>query len=122
MRTDTHAATLRSAANDADADVDRLFDALTSPRRRFVLARLQDASKPMALADLADDIARWELDASAVDVSDDSREAIYVSLHHVHLPKLVEAVLVYYDRDDATVETTDTGEKLASLESLPLVE
>lgn len=121
MRTDQYAATLRSAAADVDTDVDLLFDSLTSPRRRFVLVRLQNASQALGLTELAEEIACWELDTPCADVSEDTLEAIVVSLHHVHLPKLTDAGLVAYDREHSTVDTTDGGEELASLECLPRV-
>lgn len=122
MHTDKQARTLQSAAAEVDVDVDRLYDVLTSPRRRFLLAHLQEAGSPQELDALADAVAHWELDSETATVPEDTHKAITVSLHHVHLPKMVEAGLLTYDHDSATVDTTSDGDQLASLECLPLVD
>lgn len=122
MRTDQHAPTLQSAAADIAVDVDLLFDALTSPRRRYVLAHLQQAESALALSDLATDVAHWELDSETASVPEDTRKAIYVSLHHVHLPKLADAGLLTYDQETETVDTTAAGQELTTLDCLPHVD
>jgi len=121
MHTDQQAATLQSAADEVDLDVDLLFEALTSPRRRFVLARLQQAGSPLGLSDLADDVACWELDCETP-VPNDTKQGIYVSLHHIHLPKLSDAGLIRYDQDTSTVETTEAGENFAGHDCLPRID
>lgn len=91
---------------------DELLRVLADRRRRYVLQCLKTAKTPMALADLADDLVRWELDAEPTAVQDE-RERIYISLYHHHLPKLAEHDLVSFDLNQKLVSlgeaATDLG-------------
>ena len=75
---------------------------LASDRRRTVLAALTDTVGPIELDCLAARVAEAEPDGSG-DPGDDTRRTVAVSLHHVHLPKLVEAGLLRYDYDSRWV-------------------
>lgn len=78
-----------------DADV---FRVLRNRRRRYVLYRLKTSKTPMALADLADELVRWETDTSPSAVQD-MRERVYTSLYHCHLPELANKGLIDFDTD-----------------------
>lgn len=84
-------------ATDVDAEyLSELFDVLSHQRRRYTLYCLWTYDTPMALADLTDEIVRFEVDAEPTAVPD-IREQVYVHLYHRHLPKLHEADLVTFD-------------------------
>lgn len=87
--------------------VNSVYDCLSHPRRRYALHRLIEAGEPLALADLAADVAASETDLKAGEVPTDTVENVHVSLHHVHVPKLAAASLVRYDTDRKVVELLD---------------
>lgn len=118
MRNDRSIAEI-AAADDIDLDVGALFDVLSSPRRRYVLANLQRCEEPTALADLAKDVCAWELGCDPSDVPPGRDEPVRVSLYHSHIPKMVDAGLLAYEGDRRTVCATDTALKLRDLEHLP---
>lgn len=89
---------------------DELFDALASDPRRAILAVLEERTSGTSTD--ADAITVEALaDAVGSDESDDGTAAFRaadstrmdIALHHRHLPKLAEAGLVDYDRDEGTV-------------------
>lgn len=94
---------------------DSAFAALASERRRTVLRCLQTADAPVAMADLARDVVARERDAHARDVPEEAIERVYVSLHHVHLPKLADEGYLRYDDNRTSVVLTDDAELLESI-------
>ncbi|GAA0196514.1 hypothetical protein ACFFQF_32930 [Haladaptatus pallidirubidus] len=91
------------------AGLDRVYDALTDRRRRYILHCLKRSRTPMALADIADSIVRWETNEEPVDVPAE-RERIYVSLYHYHVPKLADANLVSFDVPKKRVSLCESDE------------
>ncbi|GAA0259055.1 hypothetical protein ACFFQF_23575 [Haladaptatus pallidirubidus] len=90
-----------------DGSLNLLFDALSDKRRRYALYCLNYHQTPMALADLATEIARYEYDADTrTEIPDGETKSIYTTLHHNHLPRLAEANLVMYDSTTHTAELT----------------
>lgn len=85
-------------ATDPDS-LDDLFDLLSNRRRRHLLRCLDEYDDPMALADLADEIAAKEYDAPITETSAKEVKRIYVSLYHNHVPKLEEAGIVRYSQE-----------------------
>ena len=77
---------------------DDLLDALSHRYRRYVLVRLTASDSPIALADLATEIAAWHARSGADDSPPESEE-VYLSLVHVHVPKLVDVGAVDIDSD-----------------------
>ena len=72
----------------------------------------------MALADLAEYIALRENEETLSEIPKEEAQAISTSLHHVHIPKLVDAGAVEYDQDRNQVrvsESTDLVEQVLSL-------
>lgn len=104
----------------ADADtIDRstLHGLLSSERRRHVLGCL-DEHGPMALPDLADEVAEREHDAALSQVPEDAVLKTYLSLYHTHVPKLTNGGVVRYDQDRDTVALAadvDTPDDVSSL-------
>lgn len=103
----------------ANEDADVLFDALSHPSRRFVLARLDEADSAMALADLACDLATRERGGERAAVPDDAIESAQIALYHVHVPKLADAGVVEFEPEHRTVALADGGSDLAAHPALP---
>lgn len=105
----------RDGGNDSDSDsgsgfdfdsdsLDRLFDALSDPHRRYAIDYLHDQSQPVSLERLAAAVAAREA-GRAIEGGFERRIAL--KLHHVHVPKLEEAGLV--ERSAAGIELTEAA-------------
>jgi hypothetical protein len=79
-------------ADLSESDRHRL---LASERRRLALSVLSERSSPVALEELADEIARRETDLDENDA--ESVKRVRTTLHHVHLPKMSDRDLLEYD-------------------------
>lgn len=99
----------RAGTGSQQPSVDELFEILSHERRRAVLATLSD-HQSVAVESLAADVAACESDDSPAVPSESLVDEVHVTLHHVHLPKLDDAGLVDYDRDEKTVETTSAAD------------
>ena len=86
---------------------DLVFDILSSPRRRYVLYYLRTVGEPVALNDLAEQVAAWENETEVDELSDQERKRVYVSLYQTHIPKLDSVGIVDYDQQSGMVELTD---------------
>lgn len=80
------------------SDRPTVIDVLADGRRRRILAVLLGQSAPVSVEDLAADLAAE---------TGSERRALGVELVHRHVPALVEADLVAWDREAGTVTTTD---------------
>lgn len=90
--------------DSAPPDPDALFEILAHERRRHALRRLRTREGAVALADLADEVARLERDAeSGVEVPRENVERIRADLYHRHVPKMADAGVVDYDRESDVV-------------------
>lgn len=90
---------------------DELFSVLANRRRRYVLYCLKTSKTPMAVADVADALVRWETDESPPAVQE-TRERVYISLYHCHLPKLADADLISFDINQKLVDLREDGKDL----------
>ncbi|PGF18366.1 hypothetical protein CP556_14740 [Natrinema sp. CBA1119] len=81
---------------------DVLSDILSHKRRRFALYCLERYQTPMALADLADEVARLEYDAATLpQIPGEDVKEIYLDLYHSHIPKMEDASFIkYYQEED----------------------
>ncbi|WP_262177588.1 DUF7344 domain-containing protein [Haloarcula laminariae] len=89
--------------NNTELTRDRIFDILSSPRRRYVLYFLRTEPNPIQLTDLAEHVAAWENDTTVEELSTQQRKRVYVSLYQTHLPKLADSGLVNYDEESGDV-------------------
>lgn len=89
---------------------DELGDLLADRHRRYVLHCLATSETPMALADLADELVRWETDTLPTAVQE-QRERVYVSLYHCHLPKLASSGLVSFDINRKLVDLREDADE-----------
>jgi hypothetical protein len=94
---------------------DSALEILSNERRRCVLQCLLSVDNPMALADLADEVAALENGTGTTDVSREGAKDVYVSLYHADIPKLADADIVDYDRVRNTVTLTRNAAELCPL-------
>jgi hypothetical protein len=88
-----------------DVSRDELFQLLSSQRRRFALHACRTARTPVALSDLAQQVAAWEYGKDRDAVTAEERRRVYTSLQQTHLPALDEAGIV--DVEDKQVSLAD---------------
>ncbi|WP_323190167.1 hypothetical protein [Halostella sp. PRR32] len=88
-------------------DVDAVFECLSHTRRRYAIRCLREYEEPMALADLADEIAVRENGSPITEIPADDVKRIYLSLYHNHLPKLDSAGIARYDQEGDMVRLAD---------------
>jgi hypothetical protein len=82
---------------------DTVFDILSNPRRRYVLYYLRQEGGPVQLTRLAEHVAAWENETEVESLDDQQRKRVYVSLYQTHVPKLADAGVVEYDKDQGSV-------------------
>ncbi|ELZ30444.1 hypothetical protein C474_11546 [Halogeometricum pallidum JCM 14848] len=87
---------------DASA-LDERLEALSHRRRRHVLQCLEEGRTPLTLAELANEVAKRDRDATQSGISAEEVEKVRVVLYHLHLPKLRDADLVAYDRENDSI-------------------
>ncbi|SFF92127.1 hypothetical protein SAMN04488063_0803 [Halopelagius inordinatus] len=86
----------------------RALGALANARRLLVLLSLKENETPMSLDALATDVAMRETDFPDEDLSDDHIDSVLLSLHHVHIPKLVsEDIVAFHEDEDHVALTAD---------------
>lgn len=110
-----------AAVSDLDVETDVLFDVLSDSRRRFVIACLRKYATPMALGDIADELAIWEHDAEITEIPAAEVTSIYASLYHMHIPKLADAGIVEYSQERDAVTLTESGDEFDPFVDLPAV-
>ncbi len=106
---DTGTDVLEAEREDA---LDAYFTVLSNQRRRHVVDCLQEHRNPMALSDLADEVAVREHDSPVTEIPAEEVSEIQISLYHVHVPKMEDAGLVDYDQDDDLVTLVEDGQEL----------
>lgn len=104
MTTKTPIDSPRSSRTDALSASD-VFPLLADDRRRNVLHYLSHQVGTVSIGELAEQLAIWEDDPTY-----DHYERILTSLHHSHLPQLVDGGLVRYDSEQETVDGLDAIE------------
>ena len=85
------------------AGLNETFGLLEHPYRRYVLYHLTTESTTETIASMAAAIALWDDDVTGTD-----RTTIETCLHHIHLPKLVEAGLITLGAKGNAIELNST--------------
>lgn len=91
---------------------DRVFDILSSARRRAILRYLMEHADrdEFSVQELTTEIAAWEHDVTVDQLSPDQRKRVYVSCYQTHLPKLADADIIEFDRDQGIIRPTPRAE------------
>ncbi|WP_266077833.1 DUF7344 domain-containing protein [Haladaptatus caseinilyticus] len=91
---------------------DQVFEVLKSPRRRYALYFLRREGGTVELSDLTEQVAAWENDTTPTELTSDQRKRVYISLYQTHLPKLDDARIIEYDREDGVVSLSRRAREL----------
>ncbi|USZ73557.1 DUF7344 domain-containing protein [Natronosalvus halobius] len=83
-------------------ELEFVYEALAHPRRRYLCYSLLSSSR-WTLPELATKLVAWERDIPEADVAGFDRDEMYVSLHHAHVPKLVELDIIEYETGDEAI-------------------
>lgn len=94
-----------------DRPLDTIYELLANHCRRYAVSCLNEHTSPMALADLANEVAVRENGNSTTEVSAEKVKDIYISLYQVHIPKLEEANVVRYSQEEDTVALSEEARK-----------
>ena len=83
--------------NDANASrMEAACSLLAESERRFLLYQLAE-HRDANLEDVVTGIAAWELDEDPALIEKETRQRVYVSLVHNHLPRLADYGIIEYD-------------------------
>lgn len=82
---------------------------LTDQTRRQICAILMTPDPPLAVRDLAAELAARLLDVPPREVSAEQRRKRVIQLHHHQLPKLADHGLIEYSRSCHTIRLTTAG-------------
>lgn len=93
--------------SDSDLSVSTIFDLLGNHRRRYMLYYLSRKVGAVSLEEVAEGIALREGEPTR-----NRFERICTGLHHTHLPMLVDASVVRYDRDAGTITLLEAASQL----------
>lgn len=86
---------------------ERILGIVAEPRNRAVLSILNEAARPVDVAELAERLVDRETTVAESAAYEDDLEAVVISLHHDRLPRLADAGLVEYDRADTVATLRD---------------
>lgn len=101
------------ASNSANTlPLDDVFDILKNRRRRLILQHLINSSEPIALGELTEAIATIENKKSQRAITSVERKRVYVALYQYHLPKMVDAGIINFEKDSGMIELVDTPDHL----------
>ncbi|WP_436910130.1 DUF7344 domain-containing protein [Halosimplex marinum] len=96
-----------SDARERPVSVDDLFELLARPGNRYALAYLHRADGPVPYEDLVENVVDGADTPDGLSAAE-FRDRVATRLVHSNLPKLDDAGLVEYDRDDRTVRPTES--------------
>lgn len=86
---------------------DDIYDQLANRRRRYALHYLKQTGEPVAVRELAEQVAAWENATAIDDLDSQERKRVYISLYQSHLSSMDEAGLITYDDEASTVKLAD---------------
>ncbi|ARS90187.1 DUF7344 domain-containing protein [Natrarchaeobaculum aegyptiacum] len=87
-----------------------LFDVFSNARRRRTVQFLKRQGGSCDLAPLVEQVAAWENDVEADEVTRTQRRRVYISLYQTHLPMLEDHGIVEWDPDAHRIELIPSEE------------
>lgn len=97
---------------EAEISPDLVFDLLSSQRRRMILYYLHQGDGTATVNEISKEIAAMENDVPVDELTRQQQKRVYVSLYQTHLPKLAQAGVIDYDRENGTVSLTDRVQEI----------
>lgn len=98
---------MTTGRKDDGGELSRYLDALSAPRRRYVLYYLHEQTTS-SVSELAEYILQCETDREISKLSEDDHHSVQVDLYHNHLPHLDETHLVRFDERNKDVRMEST--------------
>lgn len=89
-----------------------IFDVLSCRRRRHTLHYLTQQDGRVGLRELSEQLAAWEHGVPPADIGWEQRKGVYTTLRQVHLPRLCEAGIVEFDREQGAVTLSGEAENV----------
>jgi DNA-binding transcriptional ArsR family regulator len=89
--------------DEAGTEVGEIFQLLSNHRRRYALHYCKQASGPVELGELAEQVAASELEKPIEELTSTERKRVYTSLQQTHLPTLERAGIVEDSREGITL-------------------
>ena len=86
---------------------DSTMEIYSHRHRRYVIECLDTYDDPLTMADLADEVAIRDHGTPLQNIPEDATNEIHIALYHWHIPKLIDAQLVDYDRQRDLVRQSD---------------
>jgi Flp pilus assembly protein TadB len=87
-----------------------LFDVFSNARRRQTVRYLKRQGGECDLAPLVEQVAAWENEIIADEVTRTQRRRVYISLYQTHLPMLEDHGIVEWNPDAHTIELIPSNE------------
>jgi hypothetical protein len=109
------AGTVEEREVTTDLDLGAVLRVLDHPRRRYLVTTLVNGRSEAPLSELATEIAAREHDKPVTDVTPREESAVHTSLHHSHVPRLVDADIVTYDPDDESVVRAANADRVRAV-------
>lgn len=97
--------------NGGRSALSAVFRCLSHPRRRYVLYYLRERGAA-TVEELSRFIVSIESRRPPEEIDERERDSVGTALHHVHLPKLVDALIAEYDPRSNTVRYSDPPDEL----------
>lgn len=98
-----------------DLDLGVVLRVLDHPRRRYLVTTLVNGRSEAPLRELATEIAAREHDKPVTAVTERERAGVHTSLHHSHVPRLVDLGIVTYDTDDESVVRAANADRVRAV-------
>ena len=95
-------------------ELDHAFSALSYLRQRYLVYALAENSE-WTFTNLATKLVAYEEGADEATVDAHRRDQIYVSLHHMHISKLVDESIVTFDSENETIARADHAEQVLAV-------
>lgn len=94
-------------APESELSSDLVYSVLADKRRRYAIHYLKQHTEPIAVRELAEQVAAWENGKGPNELSSQERKRVYIALYQSHLPTLDKQGVVEYDDDRGMVTLTD---------------
>jgi len=104
----------KEAQNPINVNRSLISDILGDDQRRRVLILLSESGGESTIEDLAERIASLENKKPIGMLSSSEKEDIHLMLYQIHLPKLEDADLISFNKNDGDVRLTESGKSVFS--------
>lgn len=98
-------------ADGGQSELDRVLDAISHRRRRFVLYCLRE-DEPRDFDTVVEAVVEYEAQQTIDHVCETVRDRVRANLYHMHLPKLADRKIIEYDERSGAVRYREPPDAL----------